>query len=100
MNRVKRTVKTDKRLRLSVYRSLNNFYAQIIDDETGRTLASANSLKSKGSLTEKARAVAKSLALAAKEKKIKNVYLDRRRFAYKGTIKIFAETAREAGLNF
>jgi len=100
MNKVKTSIKTDKRLRLAVYRSLNNIFVQIIDDETGRTLASANSLKVKGSLTEKAQAVAKSLVSAAKEKNIKKVYLDRRRFAYKGAIKTLAEAAREAGLDF
>lgn len=89
---------TSSRPRLAVYRSLQNIFAQLIDDENGVTLASASSLKEKGSLTQKAQVVGKQIATAAKEKKIKSAVYDRGGFAYKGAVKALCEAARENGL--
>lgn len=88
------------RPRLAIYRSLNNLFAQIIDDSKKTTLVSASSLKMKGSLTEKAKAVAEDVATKAKAKKIAKVVFDRGGFPYQGVVKILAETAREKGLEF
>jgi len=98
----KTNIKSDeKRLRLSVYRSNNNIFAQIIDDSEGKTVISASSLKIKnGGSVEAAKEVGKLLGSAAKEKKIKNVIFDRGRFVYKGRLKAFADSARESGLEF
>jgi len=92
---------TASRPRLAIFRSTTAIYAQIIDDESGKTLTSANSLKTqKGTKTEKAVEVGKLVADAAKVAKIKNVVFDRGGFLYAGRVKILAETARKAGLKF
>lgn len=95
------------RPRLSVYRSLAEIYAQIIDDEKGVTLASSSSIdkeikpKMKGlKKSEQAAIVGKVLAERAKEKKISSVVFDRGGFKYCGRIKALADAAREAGLKF
>ena len=89
------TVKgTAVRPRLAVYRGINNVYAQLINDEKGVTIASANSLKLKGSLSNKAKEVGTEIAKQAKEAKIKAVVFDRGGFSYKGVVKTFYETAR------
>lgn len=90
--------------RLSVHRSDKHIYAQIIDDTTGTTLASASTstLKdgAKGNKTEKATAVGAALAKAAAEKGVKTVVFDRGQFRYHGRVKALAEAAREGGLDF
>ena len=93
--------------RLNVYRSLNNIYAQIIDDEKGTTLVSASSrdkelVKELEGKTKKEVAfiVGKALAEKAKSKKIKAVVFDRAGYLYTGRVKELAEGARSAGLEF
>ncbi len=88
--------------RLSVFKSNSNFYAQIIDDDTGRTLASESTLKIKDleskSNTEAVKVVARNLAKKLNDKKIVNVLFDRNGYIYHGKIKIFAEILREEGI--
>jgi large subunit ribosomal protein L18 len=93
---------TKERPRLSVFRTNQHFYAQIIDDEEGKTLVGVNSLQFKEKLTNKEKVikVAEVLAEKAKEKGIKKIVFDRNGFSYKGRIKIFAEKLREIGLEF
>ncbi len=91
---------TVTRPRLSVYRSLNNLFVQLIDDVSGRTLAQANSLKLKGTLTQKASTVGSEIAKVAKTHKIKTVVFDRGGFRYLGTVRSLAEAARKEGLEF
>jgi large subunit ribosomal protein L18 len=93
---------TKERPRLSVFRTNQHFYAQIIDDEEGKTLVGVNSLQFKEKLTNKEKVikVAEILAEKAKEKGIKKIVFDRNGFSYKGRIKIFAEKLRELGLEF
>lgn len=103
----KKVFGTPERLRLSVYRSLNHIYAQIIDDLKGHTLVSASSLD--GEFKDKknhrgnavmAREVGKLIAKRASEKGIKKVVFDRGGYLYQGRIKALAEAAREVGLEF
>lgn len=87
---------TAKLPRLSVFRSNQYIYAQLIDDEKSRTLAAA-----RGSLNIKeARKVGELIAKKAKEKKIERVVFDRGGYQYHGRVKALAEGAREAGLKF
>jgi large subunit ribosomal protein L18 len=95
------------RARLSVFRSSKHIYAQVIDDEKGRTLASASSLEKPmreagktGANIDAAKVVGKLIAERAKEKGIKDVVFDRGGYLYHGRIKALAEAAREGGLNF
>ena len=90
------------RLRLSVFRSDKHIYAQIIDDKTGTTVASANSLalKLSGNNIEQATAVGKAIAEAAASKGVKQVVFDRGAYRFHGRIKALAESAREGGLDF
>jgi large subunit ribosomal protein L18 len=88
---------------LNVYRSLNHIYAQVIDDQTGVTLASASSLQLKlktGGNVATAKEIGKAVAASAIEKGIKKVVFDRGGFLYHGRIKALADAAREAGLDF
>jgi len=92
---------TAERPRLNVYRSLNHIYAQLIDDQTGTTLASASSIKLKtGGNVAAAKEIGKAVAEAGVEKGIKKVVFDRGGFLYHGRIKALADAAREAGLDF
>lgn len=99
---------TAERPRLSVFKSNTNLYAQLIDDEKGRTLASASSkisgngrgVKSVAKKSEQALLVGRLIVLRAKEKKISRVVFDRGGFIYQGKIKVFAEAARAGGLIF
>lgn len=98
---------TTERPRLSVFRSLNHIYAQIIDDTTGTTLVSASTLdpalKGKikfGGNKEAAKEVGKLIATKASEKGIKRVVFDRGGYIYHGRVKELADAAREAGLEF
>ena len=97
-------VKTD-RYRISVYRSLNNLAAQIIDDTNNKTLVSASSIekeikKEKKNKKEISSLLGEILAKRAKEKDINEVYFDRGEYKYHGRIKVFAETLRKNGLKF
>jgi large subunit ribosomal protein L18 len=89
--------------RLSVFRSLKQISAQIIDDTTGRTLAAASSLEkgleAKGN-AEGAKAVGAALAQRAKEAGVTSVVFDRGGFRYHGRVASLADGAREAGLEF
>lgn len=93
--------------RLNVYRSLKHIYAQLIDDQSGRTLISASTLdpslqgqlKTAGN-REAARTVGELLAKKALEKGIDRVVFDRGGFLYHGRIKALAEGARSGGLKF
>ncbi len=96
-----------ERLRLSVYRSLNHIYAQIVDDFKGHTVVSASSLdkelkdeKSHKGNIETAKKIGELIARKALEKGIKKVVFDRGGYLYHGRIKALAEAAREAGLEF
>jgi len=92
---------TAARPRLCVYRSLNNIYAQLIDDQNNVVLVSANDLKTKTNpKTESAKNVGKLLAEAAKSKKIAEVVFDRNGYKFHGRVKALAESARENGLKF
>ena len=94
--------------RLTVYRSLNHVYAQIIDDTTGTTLVAASTKSkeladevknSKGKIS-KSKLVGSLVAKKALEKKISSVVFDRNGYRYHGRIQAIAEGAREAGLKF
>jgi large subunit ribosomal protein L18 len=94
---------TAERPRLNVYRSLNHIYAQVIDDQTGTTLAAASTLSLKlktGGNVASAKEIGKTIAERAAEKGIKKVVFDRGGFLYHGRIKALADAAREAGLEF
>jgi large subunit ribosomal protein L18 len=94
---------TAVRPRLNVYRSLNHIYAQVIDDATGTTLASASTLAGKitaGGNIAAAKEVGKLVAEKAIEKGVKKVVFDRGGYLYHGRIKALADAAREAGLDF
>lgn len=102
--RVKRKIfGTYERPRLSVHRSLKHIYAQIINDEDGKTLVFACSTK-KDIVSEKKTEMAKKIGYLigkqAIEKGIKKVVFDRGEYPYQGRIKALAESAREAGLEF
>ena len=88
--------------RLSVFRSLSNNYAQLIDDEKGVTLLSASDMKMKGkdNKTERAKKVGIEIAKLAKEKNIETCVFDRNGYKYHGRVKAIAEGAREGGLKF
>jgi len=93
----------DRCPRLCVFRSSKHIYAQLINDEKGKTLAVASDSelkKSKKTKTEKAKEVGKLIAKKAKEKKIEKVVFDRGGYQYHGRVKALAEGAKEAGLKF
>lgn len=97
----------NERPRLSVYKSLQYIYAQLIDDSTGQTLASASStdeslkssLKNGGNI-EAAKAVGMLLGKRALDKNISSAVFDRSGYPYHGKVKALADAAREAGLRF
>ncbi len=89
------------RPRLAVYRSLAQIYAQVIDDDAGRTLAAASSLEAKDSKTkksERAKAVGAALGEKAKKAGINEVVFDRGGYRYHGRVKALAEGVRAAGV--
>lgn len=92
------------RPRLSVFRTNSHIYVQVIDDNEGKTIISANSLKlsSGQKLTNKEKVikVAEIIAQQAKEKGIQKIIFDRGGFSYKGRVKLLAEKLREFGLVF
>ena len=95
---------TAERPRLAVFRSNKGIFAQLIDDETGRTIAGSSWLglkKSfKGNKTAQAAEVGKTLAEAAKKAGIGAVVFDRGGYLYHGRVKALADAAREGGLKF
>jgi large subunit ribosomal protein L18 len=96
---------TAERPRLAVFRSLNHMYAQVIDDSSGATIASAATTESAlraryGGNIAAAKEIGKLIAERAKEKGISKVVFDRGGYIYHGRIKGLAEAAREAGLDF
>jgi large subunit ribosomal protein L18 len=113
-SRIKRHQRIRKRLqgtgekpRLSVYKSLNHIYAQLIDDSVGKTLLSASTLEKEirtalkhGGNLEAAKKVGASLAQKALGKKITTVVFDRAGYRYHGCVKALADAAREQGLKF
>ena len=105
-SRIKRKIRskisgTSSRPRLSVYKSNRNIYAQIIDDTTGKTIVSASDVKNKkGTKKDRAMEVGKNVAEALIAMKIKEIVFDRNGFNYTGRIKLLADSAREAGLQF
>jgi large subunit ribosomal protein L18 len=101
------TANAGRRPRLSVFRSSKQIYAQVIDDEHGRTVASASSLEKAmrealktGATVEAARIVGKELAERAKKAGVAKVVFDRGAYMYHGRVKALAEGAREGGLEF
>ncbi|MCL2335883.1 MAG: 50S ribosomal protein L18 [Firmicutes bacterium] len=102
----KKTSGTAARPRLNVYRSLNNIYAQIVDDERGVTLVAVSTLsagirgQASGGNRAAAAEVGKLIAARALEKGIKQVVFDRAGYIYHGRVKALAEAAREGGLEF
>ena len=97
-------VGTADRPRLNVFRSANNIYAQVINDDLGVTLAAASSLDKEfqgyGGNADAAREVGKMVAKAALDKGIKTVVFDRGGYNYHGRVAALAEGAREGGLEF
>ena len=92
---------TSERPRVSVFRSNNFIYAQLIDDTTATTLVSANDMsQTKSTKMEGAVATGKEIAKLALAKGISTVVFDRNGFKYAGRIKALADSAREAGLKF
>ncbi len=96
-----KVIGTDVRPRLSVFRSNRFIYAQLISDESNKTLLSADSRKAKAvSALDRAKEVGVMIAEAAKAKGIEKVVFDRGGFQYQGSIAALADGAREAGLTF
>lgn len=95
---------TEARPRLSVYRSAKHLYAQVIDDVSGKTLASVGSFQSKGNgpraNKEQCTELGKKMAGICKEKNIEAVIFDKNGFNYHGRVQCFADGAREGGLKF
>lgn len=95
---------TESRPRLAVFRSLNHIYAQLIDDEQGRTVVAAatteKDLRGRGGNLEGAKLIGKTVAERAKNKGITKVVFDRGGYLYHGRVKALAEAARQAGLEF
>ena len=104
-NRKKLKNRNSSRLRLSVFRSIKNISAQIIDDKNVKTLVSASSnekdlKKNKLKKAELSNLIGEVLAKRKKKKNISNVYFDRGEYKYHGRIKILAESLRKNGLKF
>jgi large subunit ribosomal protein L18 len=92
---------TSEKPRLIVFRSLMHMHAQLIDDSTGKTLAAAHDMKSKkGTKTERATEVGKTLGELALKAGVKTCVFDRNGYKYHGRVKAVAEAARESGLKF
>ena len=96
---------SEARPRLAVFRSLNHIYAQVIDDASGRTLATASTVEkelrsSRQTKTDEAKVVGRLVAERAKAAGVGRVVFDRAGFRYHGRIRSLADAAREAGLEF
>ena len=106
----KRVAGNQERPRLTVFRSVTHMYVQVVDDATGRTIASASTVEPsvKGALAksanggniEGAKAIGKTIAQRLLDKGVKHVVFDRNGFLYHGRVKAVADSAREAGLEF
>ena len=101
----KRVAGTADRPRLVVFRSLKHVYAQLVDDDAGRTMGAASDLlkdlpKDKAGKVGVAHAVGKRLAAVAREQGITRVVFDRGGYRYHGRVKAVADGAREGGLEF
>ena len=106
----KRVQGNEGRPRLTVFRSVAHMYVQVVDDMSGRTIASASSTEpavkgalpkaAKGGNVEGAKAIGKTIAERLLEKGVKRVVFDRNGFLYHGRVKAVADAAREAGLEF
>jgi large subunit ribosomal protein L18 len=103
--RIRRKVRGNgERPRLAVYRSLNHIYAQVVDDQLGKTIVSASTTEkdlrgSTGGNIEAAQRIGKAIAERALEKGIDSVVFDRGGYLYHGRIKALTDAARAAGLN-
>ena len=103
--RIRRKVQgTGARPRLAIYRSLNHIYAQIIDDEAGRTIAAASTTEkdlrgATGGNVEAAARVGRAIAERALSKGVESVVFDRGGYRYHGRVKALTDAARAAGLN-
>lgn len=103
--RIRKKVRgTTARPRLAVYRSLNHIYAQVIDDEQGKTLATASTTEkalagSTGGNIEAAQRIGKAIAERAIEAGISSVVFDRGGYVYHGRVKALIDASRAAGLN-
>ena len=104
-SRIRKKVRgTSERPRLAVYRSLNHIYAQIIDDDSGKTLAAASTtekdlgLKSGGNI-EAAQKIGRTVAERALSAGVASVVFDRGGYVYHGRVKALLDATREAGLN-
>lgn len=96
---------TTERPRVSVKRTNKNMYVQVMNDETGKTIASANDLmlgkaktKLTGTKTERAQQIAQAVVKQLKEQKINKLCFDRGAYRYHGRVKAVAEAIRQAGL--
>ena len=104
--RVRKKLKksSSDKMRLSVFRSAKHIYAQIIDDSSGNTVASASTLEKSssglGSNISSASKVGSEIAKKAIDAGVKEVFFDRGSYKYHGRVKALAENAREAGLKF
>jgi large subunit ribosomal protein L18 len=106
----KRTVGSDERPRLTVFRSVSHIYVQVVDDMSGKTIAAASSMEpavkgtlkkdAKGGNVAGAKVIGKTIADRLLEKGVKRVVFDRNGFLYHGRVKAVADAAREAGLEF
>tara|TARA_B100000029_G_C17202014_1_gene824733 strand:+ start:333 stop:671 length:339 start_codon:yes stop_codon:yes gene_type:complete len=97
--------RVSSRSRLSVFKSNNHIYAQVINDKEGKTLASASSLEKKlsdekSNRKELAEKIGKEIAKRSIEKGVKEVAFDKGKYKYHGIIKILADAARAEGLDF
>ena len=106
----KRVQGTEARPRLTIFRSVAHIYVQVVDDMSGRTLASASSVEpsvkgslgtqAKGGNVEGAKAIGATIAARLLEQGVKRVVFDRNGFLYHGRVKAVADAARDAGLEF
>jgi large subunit ribosomal protein L18 len=106
----KRTTGSTERPRLTVFRSVEHIYVQVVDDSNGKTIAAASSVEpavkgalgkhAKGGNVAGAKVIGKTIAERLIEKGVKRVVFDRNGFLYHGRVKAVADAAREAGLEF
>lgn len=104
-SRIRKKVRgSAERPRLAVFRSLNHIYAQVIDDRTGTTLATASTTEKAlagktGGNVEAAKTVGKAIAERAQKAGVSSVVFDRGGYVYHGRVKALLDASREAGLN-
>jgi large subunit ribosomal protein L18 len=104
-SRIRKKVRgTSERPRLAVYRSLNHIYAQVIDDDNGKTLAAASTTEktlgvTSGGNVDAAKTIGKAIAERALAAGVSNVVFDRGGYVYHGRVKALLDATREAGLN-